>query len=324
MRACFALAFVVATTMACGGGGGDDGGDDGGGTPDAGGGGELQPPAQGFQLISPDITLAAGEETTKCWYFATPNATSTAVTRWESQMTPGSHHMIVFFETQGSQPEGTISDDCSIIDAGGMGGAVWNYSAQTPYADQQLPTSVSPPVGMDVSPGQRGFIQMHYLNSSDQPLTAHVTLNVHTHADGAAFTPAAPYITFHNEIEIPAMSNATFGGRCPVPTDRDFYQLGTHAHKQATRMSVRDGDGAMIVDTDNWSEPEGQEWLDAPFHRFSSGTLNYSCDYYNPTMRTITTGDSAATDEMCMAVGYMFPATEPTLCVHAFGMDIIL
>jgi hypothetical protein len=271
---------------------------------------DLEPPAMGFQLVSADIQLAAGEETTKCWYFEAPNNVDLAVTRWESQMTPGSHHMIVFFTNSAQQPHGTITDECGIT---GGGGAVWSYSAQEPYADQQLPAGV----GVGVRTAQAGFIQMHYLNASDGPLTAHVTLNVHTYAEGAQYIPAAPLITFHAGISIPPMSTASVSDTCTVPAGAQFYSLGMHAHKQAVHMETRQDSpsGTLVFETDSWSEPGGEEWLAEPFYTFPNNQLYYRCDYNNPTNRTITTGDSAATDEMCMSVGYMFPASQPTLCL---------
>jgi hypothetical protein len=277
----------------------------------------IDPPASGFQLISPDITLARGVETTKCWYFQTPNTVDLGVKHWESTMTPGSHHMIVFFSNDKQEEPGTITDNCGFT-GGGPTAAVWTYSAQEPHAEQPLPDGV----GMTVGAGQYGFIQMHYLNTTEGDLSVHVTLNVDTYAEGAEYISAAPYITFNNDIVIPPNSDATFSGSCTVPTDKDFYQLGTHAHKQATHMQVENGT-TMVFETDSWSEPGGVTWLASPFQRFDSGKLNYSCDYHNPTNRTIYTGDSAATDEMCMAVGYMFPATTPTVCVRYNGQDIV-
>jgi hypothetical protein len=317
MRLTKSLGIGLVLAMAAAACGGTGSGDDTTPADDAPGDDTIDPPTEGFQLVSPDITLAPGEEVTKCWYFQTPNTVEKGITRWESQMTPGSHHMIVFFSDELQEAPGTIVEDCGFT--GSAGAAVWTYSSQRPQGEQQLPEGV----GMKVNAGQYGFIQMHYLNTGEGNLDAHVTLNVVTHPDGTTYTRAAPYITFHNDISIPPNSDATFSGSCPVPTDRDFYQLGTHAHKQAVHMQVEDG-ASMVYQTDSWSDAEAAEWLDAPYHRFASGTLNYSCDYHNPTGRTITTGDSAATDEMCMAVGYMFPADRPTLCVHFNGQDIIL
>jgi len=45
-----------------------------------------------------------------------------------------------------------------------------------------------------------------------------------------------------------------------------------------------------------------------PFFTFPNSTLTYQCDYVNPNNRTIVTGNNADTDEMCMVVGYYFPA----------------
>ena len=278
----------------------------------------IDPPADGFQLVSPDITLSPGEEVTKCWYFQTPNTVDLAVKSWQSQMTPGSHHMIVFLSANQQEAPGTMVDNCGFA---GMGtnAAVWSYSSQTPMGHQNLPDGV----GMKLVAGQYGFLQMHYINSGEADLVAHVTLNVETYPEGTEYIPAAPYITFNNDLVIPPMSEGvSFSGSCTVPTDKDFYQLGTHAHKQATHMQVDDG-SAMVYQTDSWSEATALEMEAAPFLRFSSGKLNYTCVYTNTTNRTIYTGDSAATDEMCMAVGYMFPADRPTACIHYNGQDLI-
>jgi hypothetical protein len=315
VRALASFAFVLAIA-ACGGGTGPgDDGDDGNDPPDANPNGDLPPPAMGFQLVSADIELAPYEETTKCWYFQTPNEAELAVQRWESQMTPGSHHLIVYFTSTQIAAPGTVVEDCNV----GLG-AVWMYASQSPYYETAMPVDpeITPAeVGMRVAAGQYGFFQMHYLNASDQPLTAHATLNAHTFAPGTPYTPTAPYITFQDQIAIPPLSTATFGGNCNVPAGRKFFQLGTHAHKQATHTEVRDG-ATVVFESDDWAHPGVVEWTTAPFHTFSSNTLTYECDFYNPDPnRTVYTGDSAATEEMCMAVGYMFPASSPQYCLNS-------
>ena len=39
-------------------------------------------------------------------------------------------------------------------------------------------------------------------------------------------------------------------------------------------------------------------------------------------VETVQTGDSAETDEMCMAVGYFFPATGPIFCLNSFVVPL--
>jgi hypothetical protein len=71
----------------------------------------------------------------------------------------------------------------------------------------------------------------------------------------------------------------------------------------------------MLVDTDDWEHPEVALW--DPSYEFS-GNLDYRCEYFNTLNQPLTTGDSAETDEMCMAVGYFYPGDRPVLCVNSF------
>jgi hypothetical protein len=97
--------------------------------------------------------------------------------------------------------------------------------------------------------------------------------------------------------------------------------MSTHAHKQAVHTEVRDGmptSTNVVFASDEWEHPGAKAWMTSPFYTFASGKLTYECTYNNPTNRTITTGDSAQTDEMCMATGYYFPATKATICYNNF------
>ena len=44
-----------------------------------------------FSIVSGDLQLQPGEETTKCFYFHTPNTVRVNIHKWVSDMTPGSH-----------------------------------------------------------------------------------------------------------------------------------------------------------------------------------------------------------------------------------------
>ena len=61
---------------------------------------------------------------------------------------------------------------------------------------------------------------------------------------------------------------------------------------------------------------------DGPFYQFASGRVTYACTYDNKgsnANRTVTSGSSAETDEMCMATGYYFPATKSLFCLDSLG-----
>lgn len=319
-----ALACVTVLAAACGtepmGDDDDMGGGGGGG---GGGGDDLNPPERGFQLKSPEIEIPPGTngERTYCWYFRTPNAESLSIKRWVSKMTPGSHHMIVYFTSSLSQPEGTVSEsNCGAVGGGGLNLPSWTYAAQTPESDMALPDDdgTGKPLGMDVPPGQAGYIEMHYVNSTDETLKVHVTVNAEAHEPGVETTPTAAYVTYNSQIQIaPGAMNHVETQTCDVPANTKMWLVSTHAHKQAIKTEVRDGSNVVFSSTD-WEHPGVKTWMSSPFYTFTTGKLTYECTYNNPNNYAISAGPSAKTDEMCMATGYYFPATKPRMCLNSF------
>jgi copper type II ascorbate-dependent monooxygenase-like protein len=309
MRTSLIAITALLTIGACGSNGGQTppGDDD---QPDAGG---ITPPARGFVITSPDIEIAAGQEITYCFYFRTPNTEKLAVKRWISEMTPGSHHMIFF--TTGTQDAGPVNGYDT--NCGGQA-PVWTYAAQTPSADLKLPADdgTGKPLGQDVAPNTAGYFQMHYLNATDAPIKVHVQLAAEAHEANVQYTPTAAYVTFNGSINIPPQStNVMATNTCTTPTGAKFWMMSTHAHKQAIHTEVKDA-ATMVMQSDDWEHPIPAKF-DAPtFYEFASNKLTYTCIYNNPSNRTIKTGNSAATDEMCMASGYFFPAAGPKFCYN--------
>ena len=81
----------------------------------------------------------------------------------------------------------------------GVGGIpVWLYASQLPEDEATMPDDV----GIAVSPNQPVFVNMHYINTSDTPLTANVHVDLETFAEGRAFTEAHTYVTFNTEIDV--------------------------------------------------------------------------------------------------------------------------
>ncbi len=307
--AVFSTIVTGVLLAACGGGGSGDG--DGTGA-DAGIDAPM-PPAEGFRIQTPPIMIAPGEEVTYCYYTTLPTTRNMGVKRWSSTMTPGSHHLILFFHN-GNEADGTITRDCG-FGGSGLNLPFWTYSAQTPTNEARLPTGI----GMNVNAAQKVFVQMHYLNSSDAPLMASVMIDGEAYAAAETYTPAAAFITYNTQINVPANSTGNAGGSCTVPADAKFFAMSTHAHQYATRTEVKDG-ASMVFQSTDWEHPGAANWNAEPFYTFASGKLNYRCEYNNTSGSPVRTGDSARTDEMCMAVGYFFPATQPKFCINSFAV----
>lgn len=312
------LAFVLVATLAgCGGSSGNIGDPDASG-PTADGG--LEPPARGFQIVSPTVDIDPGADITYCYYFRTPNTSDLAIKKWASHMTPGGHHMIVYLTPGKLQDTGTLvtleNKNCGLANIG-MVGPVWTYSAQIPDYQTSLPADDGNgvPVAQVVKAGQLGFIQMHYQNATDAVIHAHVELNAYAYDDGVPVTQAEPFVTFDTQINLPAApspqlpTTGTVSGKCNVTSNLKFFVMTTYTHKQGVHTSVKDG-AITVFDSTNWEHPGTQHWDKSPYFSFTSGKLTYQCEYLNPNSYQILYGDSATTQEMCMAIGYYFPAVD--------------
>lgn len=271
-----------------------------------------------FSVQSDTVTIMPGEEITKCFYFHTPNSQPLAINKWVSNMTPGSHHMIFF--TGGLEHADGIDDNvCGLNLTNGIAGLQsWVFAAQTPHSELLLPANdgTGKPIAQLLQPNMQAAFQMHYLNSSDKPLEASVKLEAYALSEGSEYTLTAPYITYNFDISIPPQAKGvTSTASCDAPPGK-FWQITTHAHKQAVATEVKDGNSMMFQSTD-WEHPGRAVWDTSPFYPVESGKVTWTCTYDNigdNANRTVVQGPSAQTNEMCMAVGSYFPAQGARVC----------
>lgn len=295
-----------------------------------------------FEITSTDLVVphGTGNEVTKCFYFHTSNTTDVAIDKWVSHMTPGSHHMIMFLNPGGSQPaDGTIDDQCG-VGAGNIsqGAPVWTYATQTADQTQLLPTDdgAGKPLAQKIPPHTAGYLQMHYLNATDADITVHVDLKAYALDAATAYTQTDAYVTYNNDISIPANAvGFKVSATCNVPTGAKFWTMSTHAHKQEVRTEVMDatslvfesGLNATTNPNSDWEHPGVKDWSAPQFFTFASNKLTWSCTYDNTgdnKNTTVVAGQSAQTNEMCMATGYYFPAQGPKFNVQYNGNCISL
>ncbi|HEX7842755.1 MAG TPA: hypothetical protein VF469_35020 [Kofleriaceae bacterium] len=279
------------------------------------------PPEHGFRIVSPSIDISPGGDFTYCYYFHTPNTSDMAIQRWVSHMTAGSQFMIVYITPADLQTPGTLSTtNCGLANT--SIGPVMAYAAVSADAEIKLPADDGEgnAIGQMIGPNQSGFIQMHYLNTTSAVIHAHVELDAYAYPDGTSVIPAGPFVTFNRAINLPSGSAASpttdvVNGTCKVLTDSGkiprFFLLTTHTYKQGVHTFIKDGD-TTLFDSTSWAAPGDKHWDTPPFYTFASGNLTYQCEYSNPNNYSIAVGDSAATDETCMVIGYYFPSPSGT------------
>ena len=300
-----------------------------------------------FSITSPDIMLTPGEEETVCYFFHTSNTASVAINKWVSDMTPGSHHAILYMTPTGTPPpDGTVSmDSCGLGGTGNVSNLpIWTYATQTIHQEEDLPADDGggKPLAQIIPANAAGYLQLHYLNASDSALTAHIDLEAYALPAATAYTETDAYVTYNQSISIPAGSTATTAtASCPVPANVKFWSMSTHSHKQSVTTDVFDG-ASLIVHSTDWEHPGAQNWMSTPFYTFTSPNLTWTCNYANDAPppycnaagsspascsnanTMVVSGQSAVTNEMCMATGYFFPATAPQFEVNYNGSCIAL
>src|SRR5262249_30652966 len=149
-----------------------------------------------------------------------------AVARFQSWMTPGSHHFILYATQQAARPDGTF-EDCTNR-GGGLNPAtvgVWVYAAQDPQSQLEPPAGVALPLRAR----QLVYFNMLYVNTTSEPRTVRVWLNLE-YATGN-FQRAGAFVTFNTQIAIPPGGRQTVAGDCDVPSGVNFFSMTTHSHR---------------------------------------------------------------------------------------------
>jgi hypothetical protein len=283
-------------------------------------------PATGFTITSPEVAIDPGQNITYCYYFRTPNAAPLAIRRFTSSMR-GVNRRVVLFTTTNSQgqamdrlPPGTISTiDCSGLPTGQVV-PHWVYESDAPSGELTMPDDdgAGRPVAFELPPLSSGFLLMHHRNDTDQVLKGQVTVTAEA-LDSAVYTRTDTFTGMTADLVVPPLSTGVVvQDACTLPAGARFWALSTFTHQHAVRTDIRDGQDAVFEATD-WAHPGVRTWPSPPFFTFASNTLAYACTYDNPFTFPLRAGTSVQTEEQCMAVGWVVPATGPRWCLNGYG-----
>jgi hypothetical protein len=241
---------------------------------------------------------------------------------FQSWMTNGSSHHFILYN-QGAVAAGTPDGQCQV------GGHNWMYATSTPGA--VVTENFPPNVGLDLPANTQLNINMHFINPGSTPNSPQVKVNL-LEAHNVMYQ-AATMTSFNVQINVPAATAAgpgtqTVSGTCTAPAGSNFFSMSTHTHKHATDAWItytHNGQTQEIVHTGmvstypadqepgsgtDWEHPGVGLWVSPNFLTVQSGdSFGYNCSYVNmDTTTAVTVGETAASNEMCMAIGYYFPA----------------
>lgn len=248
-------------------------------------------------LVTDAFDIPPGDEYFRCQNFSNPFGRDVAVLDTESFMTAGSHHMFVF------QSPGATDGDLEVC--GGLEFGPNLHLAQQSQAHTGYPEGV----GRFLSRGDGLRVQIHYLNTSSEPVHAEIAVTIH--ADPPEEVPVHASQIFINTfgIGVAPYSAGTADSSCSVPHDVNVFSASSHMHRHGVYFRARASDGQLLFETDQWAEP--RPWAFSPPRKLAAGsTIQVHCDYQNDTGSTLSFGESAATNEMCIFAGGYYPAAD--------------
>jgi hypothetical protein len=286
-------------------------------------GSDLAPPAaaDGFQIVTPDQGLAIlpGEEAYYCYYKAIPGNASINVGAFQSWMTSGaSHHFILFTGTGGA--DGTVAG--GVVSGGGTGcvpQGTWVYATSTP--GQIIELKMPDGVGLPMPANQTLIFNVHVINTGSATLYPKIKLNV-LYAKNATASAGA-VVSFNSGIAVGAGQTQDVKGYCSnLPAGSKFFAYTTHVHRHGGSVAsgaytdvnfVSGGKTTNIVHSTDWENPDVALWGPPNYLTVNpSDQFTYDCHYVNQDATAVTFGETAASGEMCMSIGYYFPVGIPT------------
>jgi hypothetical protein len=314
----YVLPFVMVAAAACGTESTGDGDGDGDGPP----------PLTGdkYALSFGPITVAPGDEATKCVNLRLSNTAPIKVHQMRNLLSGGSHHLIVYKDDK-EQAERTTPYVCQpFTGALNLSGMVAPVMI-TQKAEDAL--TLPDRVAYTFAPNQMIRIEMHYLNSSDAPLEVSATSEFYAVPDSEIDHEANILFIGTPDINIPAGAMMDIQAYfTPSRASLDlagskFFAITGHTHKHGRNVTVSTATSKGGARTSvyapspfEWSEPE------TVVHRtefsvpdgLQSG-FDIKCSYHNTSNSTVQFGESA-NDEMCFFWAYYYPSKGSHVCVN--------
>ncbi|HEY5947235.1 MAG TPA: hypothetical protein VIV40_17145 [Kofleriaceae bacterium] len=266
-------------------------------------------PDQGFWVRTPTFEVAAGAEIQDCYFFEVPDLANGAdlwVDRAQLALNSGSHHMNVFrvktvvgLDPAAGQPielggvQGTVIHGADSMECWKSANwADWplvansqQSSEDSPVIDWKLPTDVA----ARFVPGEKLMLQVHYVNSTDQPTPweARAGANFYRSHDGDTQELGTLFATQQSIRVCRSNPTPSYSGTCAMPAGtHTVIAANGHFHSRGTQFRIwawdglsttRPADTSLFYASTRWDEPDMATGLDVPLPQ--TGGVWWTCDY---------------------------------------------
>lgn len=274
--------------------------------------------AAGMQLKVDSFAVAPASERELFVYRRLNNPTDLYVTRIESRMRPGSHHLLVyqFDEARTSFPcnvrplPDVVRDirntdgSMNILNMLPMACHVFFAGAMTPDFDYRFP----PGVALKLPANTTLDFNVHYVNRSPVNLPGQAFANFYT-ADRSQVTTVARSLNLANtDFVLPAKQRTTVRKVFPMTTRTTVLALTSHMHALGERFEIRvrraNGTEITVYANTDWEHPAFINF-DTPIVLEVGDALVSVVTWNNVLDRSVGFG-LLSTDEMDIIFGYAY------------------
>jgi hypothetical protein len=265
------------------------------------------------------FTTPPGEETHWCQYTRLPEGKGSGVSvtgytwSWENM-----HHWALY-RTTADLPKDVKLDqpfDCFQPDAMKYAEPASLVLAGGATGEQLFPEGT----GFAFKSSEVVIVQAHTVNTSSSDVTAKLSMTLNV-ADPASVPMPLGLIQFYDPyIVVPALSPAKAAMRCAIPQDMTILFGTTHEHTRGTGVQVflDPAGGARaekpFLESTSWEHPTV---LASPMEVKKGAHIRTSCDYLGDK-NDVFQGQNKVNSEMCMFIGYYYPALDPKADGPAF------
>lgn len=277
------------------------------------------PPASaGIQLRVDSFAIAPANERELFVNRRVGNASDLYITRIESRMRPGSHHLLLyqFDESKTSFPCNTrptldvvrdirnLDGSLNLLNMLPMACHVYFAGAMTPDFDYRFPDGVA----LKLPANSTLDFNVHYVNRAPINLPGQAFANLYT-ADRAQVTTVARTLNLANtELTLPPNQRTTIRKVFPMSVRTTVLGLTSHMHSMGERFEIRvrrvNGSEATVYTNTDWEHPGFQNFA-TPIVLEVGDALVSVVTWNNVTNSTIFFGLSS-TDEMDIIFGYAY------------------
>ena len=276
------------------------------------------PTARGLQLRVDSFAVNPSSERELFVYRVLGNAADLYVTRIQSRMRPGSHHLLLytFDENNSAFPCNTRPAPGAVRDIKNPDGSfnifnmlpmachVFFAGAMTPDFDYSFP----PGVALRLPANSSLDLNVHYVNRSPANLPGQAFANLYT-ADRADVQTVARTLNYANtNITLPPGVRTTLTKAFPVSVRTTVLGVTSHMHSLGEKFEIRvrraSGSETTVYTNTDWEHP-GFVNFATPIVLEPGDGLVSVVTWNNTTSRTVTFG-LASTNEMDIIFGYAY------------------